>query len=467
MATLAAADRGRYGRGYRAWLLFLLLMLNVFNLADRQGVAAIAPAVKADLHLSDTQLGFILGLGFAIFYTVFGMPIAWLAERRSRVRIVSAALALFAVFVGIAGAARTFWQFMLCRIGVGVGDAGFGPPSTSIISDHYPASQRTAAITIVWLGAPIGAVSGAMIGGWVAQNSDWRLWCVGLAIPALLFALLTVLTLREPRRGMSDAVAIAGAAPPMMAAVRFLLSKPSMRHVMIGGALAATGMNGLGQFWARYFVSAYGIGTAETGRFLGMMSSVGMTSGLALGGFGIAWAARRDDRWFAWGPGLSLLLVTPLLLFAFHQPTVVKALPILIAAHVAIFVYYTPTLALTANMVGADMRASSAFLVGGLVLGLIGIGIGPTITGILSDYFAARAFAGGDFGSLCMGGVPAPGSPAGLGDACRAASAAGISNAVAVMALLFAWAGVHYLLAARSLRTDLARHYGGSGQRLS
>src|ERR1700722_2109236 len=168
-----------FSRGYRAWLLFVLLLVNLLNLADRQGLAAVVPALKVDLRLSDTELGLIQGLGFAIFYTLLGLPIARLSERYSRARIIAVSIAVFSTFGALASAARNFAMLLLCRIGVGMGDAGaIGPPLYSLLGDHYPAGKRGAATTMIWLGAPLGALAGAAIGGWTAQHAEWRTWFV-------------------------------------------------------------------------------------------------------------------------------------------------------------------------------------------------------------------------------------------------------------------------------------------------
>src|SRR5471030_548147 len=199
-----------FSRGYRAWLLAILMLVNLLNLADRQGLAAVAPAIKLDLKLTDTELGLILGLGFAIFYTLLGLPIARLAEHCGRARIIAISSAVFGAFLLLCARSRGFTQMLLARVGVGAGDAGFGPPVASLLGDHYPERRRAAAMTIVWLGAPLGALSGSALGGWIAQNADWRLWFVGLSVPSLLVALLAFFTLREPRRGLHDPIAAAG-----------------------------------------------------------------------------------------------------------------------------------------------------------------------------------------------------------------------------------------------------------------
>ena len=450
-----------FSRGYRAWMLFLLMAVNCLNLADRQGLAATAPAIKADFHLSDTQLGLIQGLGFAIFYSLLGLPIARLSETRSRTRIVAVSTLIFAAMVALCGTARNFVQFLGCRVGVAIGDAGFGPPVASLTGDHYPLRRRASAMTVIWLGAPIGALLGSAGGGTIAQAYGWRTWFFLLSLPGIVVAIATFVTLRDPPRGMSDPAGshVAGAAPPpMMEVLRFVFAKRSMRHVMIGAALAAMAMNGVGQFLARFLVAQYHVGFGEAGRDVGLVAVAAMASGLAIGGFGMDWAAKFDRRWYVWGPAIGLAATTPLFVFAVDRPTLAGAVPLLLAGHMTLFVYYTPTLALAQNMVGASMRASSAFVIA-LVLGLVGIGLGPTLIGVLSDVFANAAYPGGHFGAACPGGVAAPGSAAAAVDACALASAAGIRHSIAAVSLLFVWAGLHFLLAGRHIRDDLDRQY--------
>ena len=450
-----------FTRGYRAWMLFMLMLMNVLNLADRQGLAAIAPVLKRDLGLTDTQLGVIQGLGFAIFYTLMGLPIARLAERFSRARIIAISIAVFSGFGALASQARSFALLLFCRIGVGIGDAGaIGPPVSSLLGDHYPAGKRGSAIAVVWLGAPIGAMTGAALGGWTAQHADWRWWFIGLAVPGFVVAALALATLREPRRGGFDAGGvIAGRRIPSTGEVmRFLFAKPAMRHVLLGAAFSAIAMNGMGQFFARFIVAVFHLGTAQAGGLLGMLVVVGMSSGLVIGGFGIDWAVKRDRRWYAWGPCIALGLAMPLFEIGLYQPTIARTMAVLLLAHVAIFVYYTPTLALAQNMVDASMRASSAFTVA-IVFGLVGAGLGPTIVGIISDHAAQHSFGAGHFASQCRGGAAGPGADAVLTDACAAASAYGIRFAMAAVAILLLAGSLHYFLAARTLRADLDRVY--------
>jgi predicted MFS family arabinose efflux permease len=458
---LAAADavrRPAFSRAYRGWLLVVLLLVNALNLADRQGLAISAPAIKHDLGLSDTQLGVLQGLAFAIFFTLLALPIARLAEHWSRTRIVAISVAVLGGMLALCGTARGFAQFLLCRIGVGVGDAGFGPPAASLIGDHYPQQKRASVNALVWLGAPLGAISGSVIGGWFAQTLGWRMWFFALALPAFAVALAAFFTLRDPPRGMSDRVTPSGAPPAMTAVIRFLWAKRSFRQILIGAGLASMPLNALGQFFARYFVSNFHLGLAETGRILGLMAGTAMASGMLLGGFGVDWAGRFDRRWYVRAPALALLIASPLFVLGVAQPTVTAAVLILLCGHIALFVFWTPTLALAQNMVGANMRASAAF-VANLVIGLVGIGLGPTLVGILSDAFAHHAFQLGDFAQSCPGGAAPAGASAALAAACRTASATGVRDAIMTMSLLFAWAALHYLLASRHLERDLDTHY--------
>lgn len=457
--SASAEPEGASSRGYRAWLLFLLTAVSALNLADRQGLAALNPVLKHDLLLSDTQLGIIEGIGVAFFFTLLALPVARMADHGNRIRILGVAVGVFALFNFFCSRATSFTTFLLARIGVGSGTTGFTSPVASLIGDHYPPQRRTAAITIMWLGGPVGAFIGAAGAGWIAQHLDWRWWFIGVSIPAAAIALLTFFTLREPQRGLFDAPGVGSRKPPPMLEVfRFLLGKKSMVHVLIGVSLAAMGMNGIGQFLARYLVAAFDLGTAEAGQILGLIGVVGMASGLALGGFGSTWLARRDRRWYVWGSAIGLFLATPLFLIAVAQQSVSVAIWPLVLGHIALFVYYTPSLALAQNMVDSSMRASASFFVS-FVLFLIGVGLGPTLTGFLSDRFASSIFPIGDYATLCPGGMAVAGAGQMLTMECERASDAGIIRAIATVSLLFAWSAVHYLLAARHIEADLDRDY--------
>ena len=461
-APTASADAAppQYSKNYRAWLLFILLLTNALNLADRQGLGASAQAIKLELGLTDLQMGLIQGLAFAIFYSVLALPIARLADHVSRTRIISAAVATFGIMVSLCSRANSFWQLLICRIGVGIGDAGFAPPVGSLVGDHYPMSRRASAMSVIWLGAPLGVIFGSRLGGWMAEHVSWRAAFIAVGTPGIVVAILTFLTLREPPRGLSDpsGTVKSDSPPPSMTEVlRFLLSKPSVPHLLAGCALAAISMNGIGQFFGQFLARNFHLGLSDTGTVLSIVAGSTMPCGMLLGGFGIDWAARRDKRWFAWGPALTLLVASPLFMLGFAQPTVVAAAIVLAIGHVFLFVYWTPTLALGANMVGASMRASSMFVFN-FILGMVGIGLGPTLVGFISDRFARNALAIGDFAACPHGhqvGVPLNA----FAQSCADAQAIGLRHALMLISLSCIWAAVHYWLAARTIRQDLETLY--------
>jgi predicted MFS family arabinose efflux permease len=446
-----------FSRPYRAWLLTVLLLVNAINLADRQGIAIAAPAIKRDLQLTDAELGLLLGLGFAIFFSLLALPIARMAEHWNRVKIVSLSVALLGVSLAACGIAQNFWQLILYRIGVGSGDAGAGPPVASLIGDHYPAEKRASVNSIIWLGAPLGAVGGSVLGGIFAESIGWRYWFFALGAAAFVIGVVSLFTLREPARGMNDPVAAVGKPPSMLAVIRFLWAKRSFRQILIGAGLGAIGLNALGQFFGRYFASTFGLPLDEVGAILGAMVAIAMTSGLLLGGFGIDRLGKTDRRWYVWGPAIALALSGPLMAAGVAQSALMASVLVLIAGHIALFVFWTPTLAIAMNMVGANMRASSTFVIL-LVLGLVGIGIGPTLAGYLSDWFAQTVFVG-DYVAICPAGMAPKGSSAAVIRACGDASAAGVRYAIMAMSALFVWAALHYALAARHIRQDLDTHY--------
>jgi len=451
-----------YSRQYRTWLLILLVLTNALNLADRQTIAIAGQAIKLDLKFTDFQIGMLQGLSFAIFYTAMGIPLARLAERFSRATIISACLALFGAMSALCGTARGFFSLLPLRIGVAIGDAGFVSPVASLIGDYYPMKQRASVMSIIWLGAPIGVVTGATVAGWLSQHVSWRAAFFAVGTPALLVAILAFLTLREPPRGQCDPGGTISKGPPPSSrtVLRFLFAKPSVLQFLLGAGIAAVAMNSIGQFLGQFLARNYHMGLAQVGPLVALIAGGSMASGLLLGGFGMDWAARKDRRWYVWGPALGLILCTPLFLLGFNQPNITVAVVLLIAAHICMFIYYAPSLALAQNMVGADMRASSGFLVS-VMLGLVGIGLGPTLVGLFSDRFAAHTFALGAFKASCPGGAAPAGSAQTLVTACQDASASGLRSALMVMTVLCLWAAVHYLIAARRLRVDLDTRFEG------
>ncbi|HVK42519.1 MAG TPA: MFS transporter, partial [Phenylobacterium sp.] len=189
MATTDAAAASPAGRkplfseGYKQSVLWLLVLAYTFNFIDRTIISTIGQAIKVDLKLTDTQLGLLGGLAFALLYTTLGIPIARLAERRSRVNIITIAIIVWSGFTALCGLATNFFQLMLFRVGVGVGEAGLSPPAHSLISDYFEPKRRASALSIYSFGIPLGTMFGAVAGGWIAQNLDWRMAFMLVGLP--------------------------------------------------------------------------------------------------------------------------------------------------------------------------------------------------------------------------------------------------------------------------------------------
>lgn len=449
----AAADP-LLSRPYRTRLLAVLVAVSTFNYTDRNLVAVLAQPIKEDLHLSDLQFGLLTGLGFALVYTLVGIPVAWLADRHNRTRILAAAVTFWSMLTVLSGFAANFVQLLLARAGIGIGEAGFLPPAASLLSDHFPANKRASAMSIVQLGSPASTIVAGILAAWIASLWGWRAAFIIIGLPGVILGISLLFLLKEPRRGLADGVAEKPAAVPLGKVLRSLLGKRSFIHLMIGGALAMFGLHSIGTFLTAYYIRVHGLSLGEAGTLFGIVQFTAAVAGLLAGGFGSdRMASTADARWRAWVPALALALATPFYFTAFLSGSLFLSAGLILLGGISFFIFFVPTLAITQNLVPAQSRAT-AIAVYSLAANLIGTGFGPTVTGYLSDRFARGHFGGGDYLALCPGGKAPAGAPGSLGQACEAAGAYGLSWALAIVSLLFAWAAVHYFLLGRTIREE-------------
>ncbi len=440
--------------GQGRWLILLIFLTATFNFADRTVFAVLGQSIKVDLGITDLELGLLNGIGFALLYSLAGLPIARWAEWGSRVRILALAVAAWSCMTALGGIARSFGGVLLSRVGVGIGEAGFLPPVTSLVSDYFPSSRRASVLAFIGLGGAIGPWLGASLGGYLAEAHSWRTAFFLIGLPGLALAPLFLFTVREPPRGGSEEVAMRSQAPASIREVLAALwAKRAFRHVAVGGALASSANTAISLFLHAWFVRVHHLGPARAGYLFGALALVGIGVGALLGGFGADRAAARDRRWLAWLPAAGLLLAGPLYIAAFLQSSVPAALPLLGLGGMLVFTYYSPTLALTQNLVGPGMRATASFVYG-FIGTMIGFGLGPALLGYASDRLAASAFAGSDYLASCPGGVAVASAAPQLAAQCEAAAASGLQQAMLYIGLLFAWASLHYYLAGRNLRRD-------------
>jgi MFS family permease len=408
----------------------VLVLVCLINYADRTVVAAVAEPIRRDLHLTDTQLGWLQGISFALLYSLLGIPFARLAEVRSRVRIIAAATFVWSLLTMLCGAAAGYAQLLAVRLGVGVGEAGFMAPASSLLGDHFRRDRRVFASSIMMLGVPCGALIGAMSGGMIAQQPQlgWRWAFVIMGAPGLVIALLALLTLREPVRGVSDERQDANV-PSLRDVAGRCLRDPTFRHVLMGGILGGFGLHGLGQFLNVYLVRVHHLSYRDAGALYGLQSFASITLGLLAGGWLATWLGRIDPRYYTRVPAAGLLLSVPIYLAAFHSGDqgLTASLLLIVLAGSCLLLHYGPSLAIIQNLATPRTRASTV-AVYMLFVNLISQGFGPPLIGRLSDLYAAHLGAG----------LPE-----------EAARALGVRCALMTSTVLYAWGGIHYLLAQR------------------
>jgi MFS family permease len=417
---------------YRGWLLFVLLLVCLVNYADRSVVAAVMEPMRKDLGLTDLQVGWLQGLSFALLYSVLGIPFGRLAERYSRVRIIAAATFVWSLFTALCGSAATYVQLLAVRVGVGVGEAGFMAPASSLLGDHFRPDQRSLASSIMMLGVPCGALIGAMSGGMIAQSLGWRWAFVIMGAPGLIVALLVLVTLREPTRGMSEKTQ-EQEVPELVTVAQRCFGSATFRHVLMGGILGGFGLHGLGQFLNAYFVRVFHLSYRDAGMIYGLQSFASIGAGLLLGGMLAGHLGRRNPRWYSLVPAIGMLLSVPIYLAAFRSTDLTSTVLLIVLAGTCLLLHYGPSLAIIQNLSTPRTRAST-IAVYMLFVNLVAQGFGSPLIGGMSDFFAHRAAAG-------LG--CAPSGP------CAAAQALGLRDALTVSTVLYAWGAVHYLLAQR------------------
>jgi predicted MFS family arabinose efflux permease len=429
MATSdVSAEPERQPVSWRAWYaLALMFVAYVFNFIDRSILAILSQPIKEDLHLSDTQLGFLGGIAFAIFYTFVGIPIARLADRTVRRNVLATSVAIWSAMTAVCGFVANFPQLLLARIGVAIGEAGGSPPCHSMISDLFPLSRRATALGIYALGIPAGSMLGTLFGGWLNEAYDWRTAFMIVGIPGVLLALLIRATLPEPVRGATDnAPQQTGEAPPVLAVFRFLWQRRSFRYMALAASLHTFVGYGVGYWIPAFFIRSHHLATALLGEWLFFLGFAGL-AGTFLGGVIVDRLIVRDMRWYVWLPGIAVLIALPFSVFVYLYPDyrvalTVAAIPGLLGAN-----YLAPLFAMTQAMVGLRMRALAASIIL-FITNLIGMGLGPQLTGIASDLLNKYTLLGTD------------------------------SLRWALLAVLSAniFAGALYLYSARFLRDDLA-----------
>lgn len=385
IANSAAAERLQTAR--RNYVLGVLVVVYTFNFIDRQILSILLEPIKHELGLSDTQLGLLTGFAFAAFYATLGIPIARFADRSNRRNLIAASLVVWSGMTALSGLVTNFWQLLLARIGVGVGEAGCSPAAHSMIADYFPAQRRATALGIYSLGIPVGILFGFLAGGWINEYFGWRIAFFVVGLPGIALAFVVWLTVREPQRGMAEQRADVVPPPGMFETFAYLMSKPAFRHLAAGGAITAFVGYSYTSWLPSFLARSYGMQTGEIGTWLGLILGIPGGIGITLGGYLADRFGSRDTRWYLWIVAVALLAGVPFAAAVFLAPSAGLALLCLCVPVLLGNFYQATSFSQTQGLSSLRMRAVAAavFL---FIVNLVGLGAGPYFTGWLSDTLA-------------------------------------------------------------------------------
>jgi predicted MFS family arabinose efflux permease len=372
----------------RTLVMTALVTCYALNFVDRQIIGILAEPIKGDLKLSDSQLGWMGGAAFALFYTLLAIPLAMLADRRDRSWIITGGLALWSLMTAVCGLATNFWQLFLARMGVGVGEAAGVAPAYSLISDLYPPQQRARALAIFSLGIPIGSALGVLFGGLLAAKVDWRFAFIAIGIVGVLFAPLFKIIVRDPGHGRSDEGPRAQA-PTLGVVLRTLARKPSFWLLGFGAGTASLVSYGLA-FWVPSFLArSYGLELVDRSLLYAAIALVGGCAGIWIGGILGDRLGNRDAKGYALVPAVAFAITLPAyyLAFSIHNLWLFSLL-ILIPGALGL-AWLGPVVTAVTKLVPPEMRAtaSALFL---FINNLIGLGLGTAVIGMISDSLTVR-----------------------------------------------------------------------------
>jgi MFS family permease len=478
MTTATASEEGdvqgqNTGFGtkrYRTYVLSALTLIYIMNFVDRGLLAVVGPDLVLELGISDTQFGLLTGFGFALLYTVVGMPLARYADASHRVGIMTVCVALWSLMTALCGFATevtigsvtigAFWILLMCRVGVGIGEAGCTPPANSLIADYYAPRDRSQALGVYAMGVTLGTMFANLIGGWVTDLFDWRMAFFVVGLPGLLIAVVFKLTVKEPPRGYTDPTRSGSQERvEMREAIRELTTKPAFWYMTAGATVAAFCGYGISSFQSIFLVRVHEITTGEAAIWIN--TPVSLSS--AIGTFATGWLAtkvyKKHPGAIAWMPALGLALSIPFYVFAFTTQNLLFAAIGLIIGGFMKYGYLAAQYTIGQGVVSMRVRAmATAVLL--FVVNLIGYGFGPLFIGAISDVFFTSGAA--DLGiaaeelarNQCHPSVVGELSE-NLQNACGQIYAQSLQSAMVIMAVLYAASSLFFLLTWRRLDKDM------------
>lgn len=383
--SAAGPVHAQYSPAQRWRLLAVLFLVSMSNYIDRNIISVLLEPIKVEFGATDTQLGLLTGIAFAFFYATLGIPMARWADRGNRRHIVTTALTVWSVMTALCGAAQTFWQLVLARVGVGVGEAGALPPAQSLIVDYFPPERRALALAAFTSSATAGYLVAFVGGAWLVSHYGWRTAFLAVSLPGLALAVMTHLMLKEPREILGFPAPAASGDEQFAGTVRALLRKRSYLGIVVGLTLYAFMAYGVMLFVPSYMIRSLGVSMKEVGLEYGAISAASALIGTLGGGWAADRLGRRHIAWYAWLPGISMLLALPIYLYSYtldFRGFLICGFfgSVLLSAGV-------PSIFTGMHAVCGSPRRAVAVAVMLFMMSLVGAGLGPLATGLLSDLY--------------------------------------------------------------------------------
>lgn len=384
------------------WTLLLLLFVYTMSFTDRQVIGILVEPIKREFNVSDTAMGLLTGLTFALFYSLLGIPFARYADRANRRNFVAVCCGAWSIFTALCGMASGFWTLALARIGVAVGEAGGTPPSLSMVADHYPPAKRARAMSVFMLGPQLGILFGLALGGWIAHHYGWRQTFIWIAMPGILAALLLRFTAVEPKRGAWETTTARPAAAPSEPARQVfadLWQSPAFTRLTLAGLVLGFAGYGIGIWTPAFLVRSHGLTLQSAGAVMGILGGLAAVLGSLISGWLCDALTKRDPRWRLGVPVLGCALAMPAGLAFYLAPaadpwllgglTIPRSITWYVLFGMTTVWWMAPVYAALSDIIPAYRRAT-ANAIFNLGLVMIGGGLGPLLIGVLSDALTAR-----------------------------------------------------------------------------
>jgi predicted MFS family arabinose efflux permease len=403
-------------------VIVVLMLVNVVNFIDRQLPFILIESIKADLKLTDGEIGLMAGIAFAVVFSAAALPLAYLADRWSSRHMLAITLSVWSLCTALSGLATSFMGLLLARAGVAASEAGCGPAAHALIARSFPKRRMAMILALFSLGVPIGSMIGLALGGWINDVADWKTAFFVVGLPGLLLALVAWLVL--PNSAATPHVT--GKQESFMSGVKYLFKLRSFSHMAAGSALYACGSYAMNVFASAFLIRVHGLTTAEAGLSFGLAFGIGGLIGTFAGGWLADYLGKRDPKWRQLVPAIGQLLSFPTAIGAWLVPDVSVSIVLLTLSYVFGLLYFAPSFAVAQSLAPDRVRATASAVLG-LCLTLIGSSVGPIVVGGLSDYLQPQ------YGNLAL------------------------RYAMCAMGITILWSAVHFWLASRALPADLKR----------